>query len=63
MSIEEPLDIPIRVNQIRDPPLFDNRRFPDRHLELNLGSVERAQELHDALGAVIDEHARNSWIF
>ncbi|QFU84497.1 hypothetical protein [Natronorubrum aibiense] len=56
VSIKEPLSIPVRVTQVRDPPLFGDRRFPDRHLELNLGSVERMRELYEALGAVLEEY-------
>jgi hypothetical protein len=59
VSIEEPLDIPIRVNQVRDPPLFGDRRFPDHHLELNIGSVENARKLHESLGAALEEYDRH----
>jgi len=63
VSIEEPLNIPIRVYQIRDPPLIPRApgfaKTPDRHLELNIGSVEKARRLYDALGKALelyDEH-------
>lgn len=59
VSSEEPLNIPIRVNQIRDPPLFGDRQFPDRHLELNIGSVENARKLHAALGRALEEYDRH----
>ncbi len=59
VSIEEPLNIPIRVNKIRDPPLFTDRNSPDRSLELNIGSVENARKLHEALGKVLAEYDRH----
>ena len=59
VSIEEPLDIPIRVNKIHDPPLFGDRQFPDRHLELNIGSVANARKLHAALGTALEEYDRH----
>ena len=59
VSIEEPLNIPIRVYKIRDPPLFPDRQFPDRSLELNIGSVENARKLYEALGRVLAEYDRH----
>jgi len=56
VSIEEPLTIPIRVYQIRDPPLRPDRRSPDRSLELNIGSVENARKLYQALGRALEEY-------
>lgn len=59
VSIEEPLTIPIRVNHVRDPPLFTDRQFPDRTLELNVGSVENARKLYEALGRALEEYDRH----
>lgn len=59
VSIEEPLNIPIRVRKVFDPPTANHSRSPERWLELNLGSVENARKLHEALGKALaqyDEH-------
>lgn len=53
------MSIPIRVNKIRDPPLFTDRQFPDRSLELNIGSVENARKLHAAFGKALAEYDRH----
>jgi len=59
VSIEEPLNTPVRVNSIMDPPLRTDKQFPDRYLKLNLGSVEAARKLHEALGRALAEYDRH----
>jgi len=56
VSIEEPLNIPIRVRKIDDPPLSTDSRTPDRWLEMNIGSVESARKLQEALSNALDEY-------
>lgn len=59
VTIEEPLGIPVRVNRVRDPPLRTDGRSPDRTLEMNIGSVENARKLYNALGRALAAYDPN----
>lgn len=56
VSIEEPLNIPIRCYKIWDPPIIPEGDFPDRHLKLNIASVEQARLLYAALGNALEAY-------
>lgn len=53
VSIEEPLNIAVRLKKVYDPPPFPENDRPSKSLQCNVSSVEEARKLHEALGEAL----------